>query len=205
MSTKSTNALRPAHAPTTGVLLVLVLAIFAQFALSPIALATARQEQEPPKAFLEVILPDGTEFNVVTTDEISSKTAAEGDQLNFKVAEDVVINGHIVIAKDALVKGVVSSTKKAGMLGRGGNLAIRIESTTAVDKQKTKLRSSKGNEGDDKTGTTVALVVLFGPLGFLKHGKNAKVKAGTVIKVYTDEEKKVQVGSSDLVVMKSVP
>ena len=192
MSTKSTNALRLAHASTTGVLFVLVLAIFAQFAFPPIALA-ARQEQEPPRAFVEVILPDGTEFDVVTTDEISSKTAAEGDQLNFKVAEDVVINGHIVIAKNALVKGVVSSTKKAGMLGRGGNLAIRVESTTAVDKQKTKLRSSKGNEGEDKTGTTVALVVLFGPLGFLKHGKNAKVKAGTVIKVYTDEEKKIQV------------
>ena len=48
-------------------------------------------------------------------------------------------------------------------------------------------------EGDDKTGTTVALVVLFGPLGFLKKGKDAKIKEGTRIKAYTDEEKKVQV------------
>ena len=45
---------------------------------------------------------------------------------------------------------------------------------------------------DVPAGTTVALVVLFGPLGFLKHGKNAKIKQGTRIKVYTDEEKKVQ-------------
>ena len=62
-----------------------------------------------------------------------------------------------------------------------------------IDNQKLKLRSSKGKEGDDKTGTTVALVVLFGPLGFLKKGKNAVIKPGTEIKVYVDEEKKVTI------------
>ena len=143
----------------------------------------------------EVTLPDGTEFTVVTTEEITSKTAAEGDPLSFKVLEDVVINGHVVVAKDTLVKGVVATAKKAGLMGRGGNLGIRIESTTTVDNQKIKLRSSKGKEGDDKTGTTVALVVLFGPLGFLKHGKNATIKSGTQIKVFTDEEKKIQLKS----------
>jgi hypothetical protein len=72
-------------------------------------------------------------------------------------------------------------------------LGIRIQSTTTVDNQKTKLRSAKGKAGDDKTGTTVALVVLFGPLGFLKKGKQAIIKPGTAIKVFTDEEKNVQV------------
>ena len=82
------------------------------------------------------------------------------------------------------------------MMGRGGTLGIRVESATTVDNQKLKLRSTKGKEGDDKTGTTVALVVLFGPLGFLKKGKNAVIKPGTEIKVYTDEEKKVAIKSS---------
>jgi hypothetical protein len=93
------------------------------------------------------------------------------------------------------VKGVVAQAKKAGMMGRGGSLGIRVESTTTVDNQKLKLRSTKGKEGDDKTGTTVALVVLFGPLGFLKKGKNAVIKPGTEIKVYVDEEKKVTIKS----------
>jgi hypothetical protein len=143
----------------------------------------------------EVVIPDGTEFEVETTEEISSKTAAEGDPLSFKVADDIKINGQTVIAAGTLVKGTVSNAKKAGMMGKGGQLGIRVESTTTVDGQKLKLRSSKGKEGSDKTGTTVALVVLFGPLGFLKHGKNAKIKVGTKIKVFTDEEKKVQIKS----------
>lgn len=109
-----------------------------------------------------VVLPDGTEFTVVTTEEITSKTASEGDLLTFKVAVDVVINGHVVIAKDALVKGEVSTAK---------------------------------------TGTTVALVVLFGPLGFLKKGKQAIIKPGTAIKVYTDEAKSVQVKTGAVAVL----
>jgi hypothetical protein len=157
------------------------------------ATAVSRNQDPPPKPTNVKILPDGTEFTVVTTDEISSKTAAEGDPLTFKVLEDVKIDGQVVIARDTLVKGVVANAKKAGMMGKGGSLGIRVESTTTVDSQRLKLRSSKGKEGDDKTGTTVALVVLFGPLGFLKHGKNAKIKPGTEIKVYTDEEKKVEI------------
>lgn len=156
--------------------------------------ANSHQEPATPATPANIkVIPDGTEFTVVTTDEITSKTASEGDPLTFKVAEDVKIDGVTVIAKDSLVKGIVATAKKAGMMGRGGSLGIRVESAMTVDNQKLKLRSSKGKEGDDKTGTTVALVVLFGPLGFLKKGKNAKIAPGTQIKVYTDEEKRVEI------------
>jgi hypothetical protein len=176
-----------------GAVLLIVSAITAQLLVFP--RTTVACEQDPPTQATEVVLPDGTEFTVVTTEEISSKTATEGDPISLKVDDDVKINGHIVIAKDSLVKGIVANAKKSGFFGRGGNLGIRIESAMTVDSQKVKLRSAKGKEGDDKTGTTVALVVLFGPLGFLKKGKQAIIKPGTQIKVYTDEEKKVQAKS----------
>ena len=165
----------------------LLISISAQSLAPAITLASAASQAT------EITIPDGTEISVVTIEEISSKTAAEGDPLTFKVDEDVVINGKTVIAKGALVKGEVSNSKKSGRMGKAGALSIRILSTMTVDDQKVKLRASKGREGDDKTGTTVALVVLFGPLGFLKKGKDAKIKEGTRIKAYTDEEKKVKV------------
>lgn len=160
--------------------------------LAPAAVLALAPQDAAAAAAAEVTVPDGTELNVVTTEEISSKTAAEGDALTFKIDEDVRVNGKVVIAKGALVKGEVSNVKKSGRMGKGGALSIRVLSTETVDGQKVKLRASKGKEGDDKTGTTVALVVLFGPLGFLKKGKDAKIKEGTRIKAYTDEEKKVQ-------------
>jgi len=170
--------------------MMLVLVSFITPGIASVSAATRSQDDHPKTENVKTI-PDGSEFTVVTVDEISSKTAAEGDPLTFKVAEDVKIDGQTVITKDTIVKGLVAQAKKAGMMGRGGSLGIRVESTMTVDSQKLKLRSTKGKEGDDKTGTTVALVVLFGPLGFLKKGKNAVIKPGTQIKVYTDEEKKV--------------
>ena len=140
-----------------------------------------------------VVIPDGTEITAVTTETLSSKTAQEDDPITFKVDQDVVVEGEIVIPKGTLIKGVVTNAKKSGFFGRGGELNIRVESTETVDKQKLKVRAAKGKEGENKTGTTVALVVLFGPLGFLKKGKNAEIKEGTQIKVYTDEVKTVQV------------
>jgi hypothetical protein len=138
-------------------------------------------------------IPDGAEIAVVTTETLSSKTATEGDPVTFRVDEDFKVNGITVIAKGTMVKGYVSNSEKNGHFGKAGKLSVRIESTKTVDSQTIKLRASKGKEGEGKTGTTVALVVLFGPLGFLKHGKNAEIKEGTKIKVFTDEAKTVQI------------
>lgn len=181
------------HSPRRFQIAVMALVLFSLITPGITSVSAATRNQDHPKPENVKVIPDGTEFTVVTIDEITSKTAVEGDPLMFKVAQDVKIDGQTVIAKDTLVKGVVAQAKKSGRMGRGGTLGIRVESATTVDNQKLKLRSTKGKEGDDKTGTTVALVVLFGPLGFLKKGKNAVIKPGTEIKVYTDEEKKVEI------------
>jgi hypothetical protein len=140
-----------------------------------------------------VVLPDGTEMDVATTETISSKNAHEDDPITFVVDHDLVVNGDVLVAKGTAVKGTVAGAKKSGYMGKSGQLNIRVDSTLCTDGQKLKLRAAKGKEGGDKTGTTVALVVLFGPLGFLKHGSNAEIKAGTHLKVYADEEKSVRV------------
>jgi len=155
--------------------------------------SVAGAQQTPASQTKSVEIPDGTELSAVTTETITSKTATEGDPVVFKVDEDLKINDIVVIAKGTMVKGYVSNAEKNGHFGKAGKLGLRIESTQTVDKQTIKLRASKGREGEGKTGTTVALVVLFGPLGFLKHGKNAEIKEGTKIKVFTDETKTVHI------------
>ncbi|HEX8775278.1 MAG TPA: hypothetical protein VF735_17040 [Pyrinomonadaceae bacterium] len=156
---------------------------------------TILAQDAPAPTTSDVTIPDGTELTVVLQDEISSGTATEGDAVNFRTKDDVKINGKVVIAKDTLVKGTIANAQKAGRMGKGGKLGIRIESTTTVDGEKIRLRASKGNEGGDKVGTVIALSVFFGLFGLLKRGKNAKIKAGTEIKAYTDEAKTVKIAA----------
>lgn len=166
---------------TSWVLTCCIAATYSMFAVG----------QLPAPQGKTIVIPDGTEISAITTETLSSKTSQEDDPITFKVEEDVVIDGTVVIAKGTLVKGSVTNAKKSGFFGKGGQLNIRVDSTETIDKQKLKVRAAKGKEGDSKTGTTVALVVLFGPLGFLKKGKQAEIKEGTKVKVFTDEAKTV--------------
>ena len=159
------------------------MALFA-FALAPVVRAQTAAANEPAGT---VVLKEGSDVKLKFAQELSSKTASEGDTVNFVLAEDLTV-GTVVVAKagDKAV-GTVSNAKKAGMMGKGGELSVRLEHLKAGD-TKVRLRGSKGKAGDDKTGQAVALTVLFGPIGLIKHGKDIVVKEGTPLNAYVDED-----------------
>ena len=101
--------------------------------------------------------------------------------------DDIKVGGAIVAKKGSRAVAVVSNAKKAGMMGKAGELNIRLEHLMAGD-NRIRVRGTKGREGDSKTGAAVALTVLFGPIGLIKHGKNVEVKAGTPLTAYVDQD-----------------
>jgi hypothetical protein len=162
--------------------------------IAPVTPATPVAPQvTTPSVPTEVTIPDGTEITVTTIEEISSKRAKTGDSVTFRIEEDVIIDRKVVIKSGSLAKGVVADAKSSGHLGKSGRLSMRVESTTAVDGQRIKLRSVQSSEGGGNLGATVAVSVLVSPLGLLIKGKNAVVKAGTPIKTYVDGQMKIVV------------
>lgn len=142
----------------------------------------------------KVLLPDGTEFTVLLMEKLSSKTVTEGDPVNFRVADDVKVSGQTLIAKGTLVKGVVTSAVRSGRGGKGGKLGVRVLSVRAADGQKVALRAASGRGGGDKTGMVIALSFFVTPFFLLKKGHDAKMKAGTPLQVFTDEDKEIGLG-----------
>jgi hypothetical protein len=51
-----------------------------------------------------------------------------------------------------------------------------------------RIRGSHGREGDSKTGATVALTVIFGPLGLSKHDRNIVIPAGAPLTACVDQD-----------------
>lgn len=134
----------------------------------------------------KLVLKEGTDVYLKFSQDLSSKTAVEGDSVNLVLDQDLKL-GDVVVAKaGAKAVGTISHSKKAGMMGRAGELNLRLEYLIVNDSH-LKLRGSKGREGEGKEGTAVALTVLFGPIGLIKHGKNVEIKQGTPLTVYTDE------------------
>jgi len=133
---------------------------------------------------------EGTEVALKFAQDVSSKTAAEDDRVNFELAEDVKV-GDVTVAKaGAKAVGTVTHVKKAGMMGKGGELNVRLDYVKIGD-SRIRLRANKGKAGEDKTGTAVVLTVLFGPIGLIKHGKNVEVKSGAPLKAFVDEDVKL--------------
>jgi hypothetical protein len=133
------------------------------------------------------LLKDGTEVPLTFAAEISSKTAHEGDPVEFLLDDDLKVGEKIVAAKGSHAIATVSSAKKAGMMGKAGELNVQLQ-YLVVGSNHVHLRGTKGKEGESKTGATVALTVLFGPIGLIKHGKDVQIPQGTPLKAYLDQD-----------------
>jgi uncharacterized protein DUF2846 len=130
---------------------------------------------------------------------VTSKEAKPNDPVEFTVAEDLVINGQVVVRKGTTAIGSVINAEKKGYMGKSGKLAVQVESTTTSDGQRLKLRAAKGREGDDKTTSTMVLTTLISPAFLFRKGSEAKIAPGTVVTVYAAEEKRFRVEGATLV------
>jgi hypothetical protein len=133
------------------------------------------------------LLRDSTEVGLKFATDVNSKSAHEGDPVEFLLDEDLKVGGTVVIPKGAHAVAIVSAAKKAGMMGKPGELNVQLQYLIIVNNH-IHLRGTKGKEGDSKTGATVALTVIFGPIGLIKHGKNVDIPIGTPLKAYVDQD-----------------
>ena len=158
-----------------------------RFTRATVALAFALASIRGAGSEEKLMLKEGSDVKLKFSQELSSKTASEGDPVNFVLDEDIKVGDVIVIRAGAKAVGTVTNAKKAGMMGKGGELNVRLDRLKAGD-SKVRLRGTKGKEGDSKTGAAVALTVLFGPVGLIKHGKEIVVKEGTPLTAFVDDD-----------------
>jgi hypothetical protein len=151
-------------------------------ASKPPAPAAAAVAAPPEK----LILKEGADVSLKFAQDLSSKTANDDDPVSLVLDQDVKIGDVVVVKAGAKAVGTITHAKKAGMMGKAGELNMRLD-YLITDSGRLRLRGTKGKEGEGKVGATVALTVLFGPIGLIKHGKDVEIKQGTPLLVYTDE------------------
>jgi len=142
---------------------------------------------QPVDPNAKLVLKEGTDVKLKFAQDLSSKTATDDDPVNLVLDEDLKVGEVTVCKAGAKAVGTVTHAKKAGMMGKGGELNLRLEYLLVGD-TRMRLRGTKGKEGEGKVGAAVALTVLFGPIGLIKHGKNVEVKQGTPLLAYVDQD-----------------
>jgi hypothetical protein len=143
----------------------------------------------------KVVLKEGADVQLKFAQDISSKTSTDDDTVSLVLDQDIKIGDMVVVKAGAKDVGTITHAKRAGMLGKAGELNMRLD-YLITDTGRLRLRGTKGKEGEGKVGETVAPTVLFGPIGLIEHGKEVQIKQGTPLLVYTDENYDVPDASS---------
>jgi hypothetical protein len=124
-------------------------------------------------------LKSGTQFTVELAWDLNSKYVQAGQNVEFKVVGDVIIDNKTVIAGGTSLQGIVVNSEKAKGLGKEGKLDIQLSQVKAVDGQTVQLSGYLSKAGDNKTTETVVIgALLFWPVLFAK-GKEAMIPAGS--------------------------
>lgn len=141
-----------------------------------------------------VTIPDQTEVRIAIINELSSATAKVNDIVEFRVVEDVVLNGTKVIAKGAIARGTVIKAQKKGSFGRAGQLEFSINSVRSVGGESIPVRTAREVHGKGREGLNEAITQIVNPgLGFLVSGQNVKIECDTEFLVYTFRERTITV------------
>ncbi|MDQ6662769.1 MAG: serine/threonine protein kinase [Acidobacteriota bacterium] len=114
-----------------------------------------------------VTIPEGTKVRLTVLEDVLVSTAKKGDPLACKVAENVRVDGALVIARGAAASGVVADAEKKKIFGRGNKLILQFVSAQAVDGQPVRLSSKivvgKGSPDWNKPGAKIKeTMVLYG-------------------------------------------
>ena len=140
-----------------------------------------------PDASGKYRLREGEDVSLQFAQDLSSKTAAEGDPVALTLTDDLKVGGVVVAKTGSKAFGEVSKAEKSGMMGKAGELSIRLN-YLKVGEEKIRLRGTKGKEGESGVTSTVVLTVLFGPIGLIKHGKNVEIKQGQALHAYVADD-----------------
>lgn len=116
-----------------------------------------------------LILRDSTPIRMKLLKPLSSSTAQVGDDVNFEVSDDLVVDGLFLIPKGSVALGVVNEAEPRKALGRGGKLGVLIRSVRLADGEQAVLRSGSDAKGSSSTAGIVIPVM---------HGKDITFPKG---------------------------
>jgi len=142
----------------------------------------------------KLLIKDATPIKLKLKRGVYSQYAKIGDQVDYLVDEELVVNGKIIVPEGAIVKGKVVSAEHKRMMGRGGKIDISADSIKLFNSQSIPLRAFQhargGGQGLDMSGEMLAAASLTlgvgTPFVLLKHGKDIEIRQGSSFTAYVN-------------------
>jgi hypothetical protein len=100
-------------------------------------------------------IPKGTHVLLRMLNSVSTRTAAEGNQVYLETVTPVAIGGQIVIPPGTYVQGSVSHAKRSGRVKGRAELGLRLETMTFTAGKQLKISPRLSSVDSGETGQKV--------------------------------------------------
>jgi hypothetical protein len=128
-----------------------------------------------------VKLPSAAPIELELQHHITSAYVGVGTPIYFRVAHDVVVDGHTLIARGTLVRGQMRAAADRDAMATSGAMSLGIRSVQAVDGKQVRVVADMTRQGRDRDTAMALWSAFWGLPGLLTRGKSAHVERGTVV------------------------
>jgi hypothetical protein len=150
----------------------------------PVSQATVVPQLAPTN-----ILRSGAPVPVVLAQALTTKgkNLKVGQRVDLEVAQDVLLNGKVVIPARSPVEGVLTQVRNKGMWGKSGAIYLEIKSVS-VNGTAVRLRGDMNSRGETGTAGVVGAIVALPVAGFFVTGTSAEMPLGMTGRAFLDQD-----------------
>ncbi len=131
----------------------------------------------------KLVVMQGTPVRLAFDADVGSKTASVGDKIPLTLAEDIVVDGVVLVKKGTPASGMILQVDKTGVGGQPGDLTVRADSLD-ISGNSVRLRGTVYLEGEAKPPNAEVLIPVVGSAFIFKHGQDAEIKRGAMMTAF---------------------
>ena len=110
-----------------------------------------------------------------------------GQRVQLEVAQDVLLNGRVVIPARSPVEGVLTHARNKGMWGKSGAIQLQIKSVT-INGTNIRLKGDMDSRGETGTAGVVGAIVILPIAGFFVTGTSAEMPLNMPGRAFLDQD-----------------
>lgn len=142
-----------------------------------------------PQQSLGNILRAGAPVPVALSESLTTKGKAlkVGQLVRLEVAQDVMLNGRLVVPARSPVEGVLTEVRNKGMWGKSGAIHLHINSVN-INGTTIRLKGEMDSRGETGTAGVVGAIVVLPIAGFFVTGTSAEMPLEMPGRAFLDQD-----------------
>jgi hypothetical protein len=135
------------------------------------------------------VLRAGSPIPVALSEALTTKGKAlkVGQRVQLEVAQDVLLDGRVVVPARSPVEGVLTEVRNKGMWGKSGGIHLQMKSVS-INGSTIRLKGDMDSRGQTGTAGVVGALVALPIAGFFVTGTSAEMPLNMPGRAFLDQD-----------------